>query len=272
MEKKIEVDYRGYEVTVENFIRVLVGRHPEDVSRSKRLLTDERSNILIYVTGHGGNEFLKFQDAEEISSHDIADAFAQMWEKKRYHQILFMADTCQAASLHKHFYSPNILAIGSSKVGQNSYSHHSDDELGVAVIDRFTYYTLEYFENIDARTRSVGQLFNSYDPRKLNSHHEARIDLFPRKINTVPLTDFFGSVMRAEITPLLSSGQSDDVCTAPPANKPRVDIPKPETIETLPLKNTNTTQVQQPALVNSTFIILSGVFAVLLFVMSSLFK
>lgn len=80
----IEVDYRGYEVTVENFIRLMTDRVSEDMPRSKRLLTDDRSNILVYMTGHGGNEFLKFQDAEEISAFDLADAFEQMWEKKRY--------------------------------------------------------------------------------------------------------------------------------------------------------------------------------------------
>jgi len=36
------------------------------------------------MTGHGGKEFLKFQDNEEISAFDIADAFEQMWQKKRY--------------------------------------------------------------------------------------------------------------------------------------------------------------------------------------------
>jgi phosphatidylinositol glycan class K len=35
------------------------------------------------MTGHGGNEFLKFQDNEEISSKDIADCFEQMWQKQR---------------------------------------------------------------------------------------------------------------------------------------------------------------------------------------------
>jgi GPI-anchor transamidase subunit K len=79
----VEVDYRGYEVTVENFIRLLTDRFGEGWPRSKRLMTDERSNILVYMTGHGGNEFLKFQDAEEISAFDLADAFEQMWEKKR---------------------------------------------------------------------------------------------------------------------------------------------------------------------------------------------
>ena len=39
------------QVTVENFIRVLTGRLPPSTPRSKRLLTDERSNILVYMTG-----------------------------------------------------------------------------------------------------------------------------------------------------------------------------------------------------------------------------
>ena len=47
----VEVDYRGYEVTVENFVRLLTGRLPENTPRSKRLLTDAGSNILIYMTG-----------------------------------------------------------------------------------------------------------------------------------------------------------------------------------------------------------------------------
>ncbi|PVU88994.1 hypothetical protein BB561_005618 [Smittium simulii] len=118
----VEVDYRGYEVTVENFVRLLTGRVSEDTPRSKRLLTDEKSNIFVYMTGHGGDEFLKFQDFDEISSHDIADAFHQMWEKKRYHEIFFMIDTCQANTMYKKLYSPNIVAAGSSGKGQDSFS------------------------------------------------------------------------------------------------------------------------------------------------------
>ena len=81
--ENIEVDYRGYEVTVENFIRLLTDRLGEDVPRGKRLGSDAGSNVLVYMTGHGGNEFLKFQDSEEIGGWDLADAFEQMWEKRR---------------------------------------------------------------------------------------------------------------------------------------------------------------------------------------------
>ena len=50
----IEVDYRGYEVTPENLLRVLTDRHLPGTPRSKRLLTDAGSNVFLYITGHGG--------------------------------------------------------------------------------------------------------------------------------------------------------------------------------------------------------------------------
>ncbi|CCX13576.1 peptidase C13 family-domain-containing protein [Pyronema domesticum] len=197
----IEVDYRGYEVTVENFIRLLTDRVEPDTPRSKRLLTDDRSNIFVYMTGHGGNEFLKFQDAEEISAFDIADAFEQMWEKKRYHQMLFMIDTCQANTMYSKFYSPNILATGSSKLDQSSYSHHADNDVGVAVIDRYTYYNLEFLENNVKNASSkhtMKDLFDSYDTKKIHSDPGVRTDLFHRNLDEVLITDFFGNVQNVE--------------------------------------------------------------------------
>jgi phosphatidylinositol glycan class K len=129
------------------------------------------------MTGHGGNEFLKFQDNEEMSAFDVADAFEQMWQKKRcalvqlsvsntsswtavrYNELLFMMDTCQAESMYSKLYSPNILATGSSKVGENSYSYENDMDIGVAVIDGFTHFTLEFMENINKTSTATMKQF-----------------------------------------------------------------------------------------------------------------
>ncbi|TFK68327.1 hypothetical protein BDN72DRAFT_841901 [Pluteus cervinus] len=198
--ENIEVDYRGYEVTVENFIRVLTGRMEESVPRSKRLLSDERSNIFVYMTGHGGNEFLKFQDNEEISAHDIADAFEQMHQKKRYNEIFFMIDTCQANTMYTKFYSPNVLATGSSVLGESSYSHEHDDDIGVAVIDAYTHFVLQFMEGINKTSHTTMQdLFQSYDPVAIKSHPGVRNDLFKRPLDQVRITDFFGGVSQAEV-------------------------------------------------------------------------
>ncbi|KAL8722073.1 MAG: hypothetical protein Q9181_007565 [Wetmoreana brouardii] len=194
----IEVDYRGYEVTVESFIRLLTDRLGEEVPRSKRLGSDAGSNVLVYMTGHGGNEFLKFQDSEEIGSWDLADAFEQMWEKRRYRELLFMIDTCQANTLYSKFYSPNIIATGSSEIDQSSYSHHADNDVGVAVIDRWTYYNLEFLEGVQVGGKqTLGDLFGSYDERKIHSRPGVRWDLFPggeERGRERLVMDFFGNV------------------------------------------------------------------------------
>ena len=212
--ENVEVDYRGYEVTVENFIRLLTDRWEEGVPASKRLQTDEGSNILIYMTGHGGSEFLKFQDSEEISSWDLADAFSQMREKKRYNEMLFMIDTCQANTLYRQFYAPGLIATGSSEEDESSYSHHADNDVGVAVIDRWTYYVLEFLEQqVEGPTsdKTLGDLFDSYDVEKIHSRPGVRWDLFPggegagRKRRVV---DFFGNVQSVEIDSDKSSLES----------------------------------------------------------------
>ncbi|XP_023755050.1 uncharacterized protein LOC111903515 [Lactuca sativa] len=193
----VEVDYRGYEVTVENFLRVLTGRHENAVPRSKRLLSDEGSHILLYMTGHGGDEFLKFQDSDELQSHDLADAVKQMKEKRRFKELLIMVDTCQAATLFSQLHSPGVLAIGSSMKGENSYSHHLDSDVGVSVVDRFTFYTLAFFERLNMYDNaSLISLFGSFNPNLLLSTAYYRTDLYQQELEKVPVTNFFGSVMK----------------------------------------------------------------------------
>ena len=219
----VEVDFRGRDVTTENFLRLLHGRHPADTPSSQRLDTDSRSNLFVYMSGHGGSEFLKFQDSQEVSSWDISNAFEQMRVQGRFREVLFMVDTCQANTLFTQFISPNVLSVGSSREGQNSYSHHGDLDIGIAIIDRFTYWSLQFFEDemtarcslpggpktrrtlpatapdagaAPPRTKphdppfSVGRLMRSYDTRLLYAHPGFDATRFKRRLDNVPLSDF----------------------------------------------------------------------------------
>jgi len=184
-------------VSVENFLRLLTGRHPPSTPRNKRLLTDSSSNIFIFATGHSGEEFIKFQDWEELTSTDLADAFQQMWQQKRYKQIFWMSDTCQAATLQNQFYSPGILAYGSSGKKENSYSHHLDADVGVAVIDRFTFYSLENLNRLTPTSpETVQGLTRWFDPKLLKATPEMRTDLFGRNPGDTLLTEFLASTGR----------------------------------------------------------------------------
>ena len=119
--------------------------------------------------------------------------------------MLFMIDTCQANTLYKHFYSPNIIATGSSEIDQSSYSHHADNDVGVAVIDRWTYYNLEFLETQVTSPTSkltLADLFGSYDESKIHSNPGYRWDLFPggeEKGRERLVMDLFGNVQSVEV-------------------------------------------------------------------------
>lgn len=116
-----------------------------------------------------------------------------------------MIDTCQANTMYSKFYSPNILATGSSEIDQSSYSHHADNDVGVAVIDRYTYYNLDFLESQVREPSSkltMGDLFDSYDEEKIHSHPGVRYDLFhggESAARSRLVMDFFGNVQNVEV-------------------------------------------------------------------------
>ena len=128
-----------------------------------------------------------------------------------------MIDTCQANTMYSRLYSPNIIATGSSELDQSSYSHHADNDVGVAVIDRFTYYNLEFLEKEVSELSSkktVGELFDSYDYSKIHSNPGVRYDLFPggsEEARSRRITDFFGNVQNVEVNQAKDAALEEDL-------------------------------------------------------------
>lgn len=165
-----------------------------------------------------------------------------MHVKKRYNEIFFMVDTCQAGSLSNAIVSPKVVTIGSSQTGENSYAHHSDQELGLSVIDRFTFSTLDYLQQMKVgdsiRNGTLRDLFNFYNPRVLFSTPDYRDDILGRSIDTVPITDFFGSVLDIRLqydeeaypiegTPVASTGQQASSREKQPSSSHREGATRP---------------------------------------------
>eukprot|EP00892_Ulva_mutabilis_P004833 jgi/Ulvmu1/2721/UM014_0178.1 len=190
-----EIDFRNYEVTLDTIIRVLTDRHAPGTARSRRLLSDETSNVLVYFTGHGGDEFMKIQDHEEISAQDIADAVAEMHARRRYRKLFLIFETCQASTMFARIRSPNVFMLAASLKGENSYSHHADPCIGVSVIDRFTYFSQIFFStlSLDA-TLTMNDWHAQLSPAKLHSTIATDDHLVQGGVKAVRVTDFVGYV------------------------------------------------------------------------------
>ena len=48
------------------------------------------------------------------------------------------------------------------RAGEKSYSHHTDPELGLTVIDRVTYHALQWFESISFDSNATLREFLDY--------------------------------------------------------------------------------------------------------------
>jgi len=149
-------------------------------------------------------------DTHEISDAELADTFHQMYQKRRYNSLLFIIETCKAASMLHFIYSPNVIGFAAARVDEDSYSHHSDHTIGVHVIDRFSHYMLEFLERVDAHSSvTLGQFFGCCPYAKCHSHTVARTDLYippmtneDKDAKKLKVTDFFSSVRLAEILPV----------------------------------------------------------------------
>ena len=198
-DENIEIDYRGDEVTVNNLFKVLLGKG------SRTLKTDQDSNILIYWTGHGGDQFFKFQDVEEITATDINRLFQEMYRANKYHEILFIADTCQAFTLGDEITAPNVFMIGSSLRKENSYAHHSDPELGLSVIERYTHKVMEFVrtKGLDGKTL-YNCLIEHLSYQEQRAHVGFRDGTCRRQLTEAPMKDFFTN-SRAEEAAVVGS-------------------------------------------------------------------
>jgi GPI-anchor transamidase subunit K len=195
-----EIDYRGEDVTVQNFVNVLLGIQPANMPHVPVLQTDEDSHILIYMTGHGGDQFFKFLDIEEILATQLSTTFRQMHQHKRYREILVVADTCQAYTMGDYINNnettPNITIIGSSLKGQSSYAHHADPYLGLSVIEKYTYHFIEYITRNDMKLQKSikHDMIDPYTYQQQRANIGYTDTYSIRKVDDIPMADFFANV------------------------------------------------------------------------------
>ena len=186
-----QIDYRGQDVTVENMIRAVLGT--QSSPQLPVLQSDENSRLLVYLTGHGGDQFFKFQDVEEIMSTQIAMLFHQLSVSRKFQEALFIADTCQAFTLGDKITTPNVTVIGSSLRGESSYSHHSDRDIGLSIIERYTHDFIQQIEKHGVDRSIQDLLVTPHTYRTMDAHLGVDDSRSVRKLHQIPVSDFFAN-------------------------------------------------------------------------------
>lgn len=84
---------------MDDLVNLLTGRSLHSSIKSSSplnnpLRSNEHSNVLLYLSGHGGDGFFKAHDAQELSAEHLALALDEMRRRGRYRNFLVVADTC----------------------------------------------------------------------------------------------------------------------------------------------------------------------------------
>lgn len=162
------------------------------------------SNVVLYLTGHGGDGFLKFHDADELSAIELANAVSEMRHRRRFRKLLIIVDTCQAASLFTHLEDGSgVLAFASSRLGENAYASSPDATIGVALADRFTEYVAAHFFGNGQIPNANNQTLGAFATSLARAPTRSTFDIYDAswfsdtgdrtEWKTTSLSDFFGT-------------------------------------------------------------------------------
>ncbi|BFU23817.1 GPI-anchor transamidase, putative [Entamoeba histolytica HM-1:IMSS-B] len=209
--KDIIIDYKGRDVSIEKYMRAMLGRDVKGTPDSLRLVRGERT--FIYLIGHGGEGFMKFQNRDEITSYDIEYMFKEMEIMKRYKEVMFVVDTCQATSLSDRIKAKNIITVGSSVTGQSSYSGYISNEIGAITSDLWDQHQDVLFQHSlnKESNMTVQDYLNYFNKNMLKSNHGWRSDLFNRPLSQVKMTDFLAYIPQSVEVDLNEIPWSDNI-------------------------------------------------------------
>ncbi|CAD2104320.1 GPI-anchor transamidase, putative [Plasmodium vinckei] len=154
---KLNIDYKNDNINDDQLRKVIRHRYNSFTPSKNRLYTNEynEKNLFIYITGHGGVNFLKIQEFNILSSSEFNLYIQELLIKNIYKYIFVVIDTCQGYSFYDDILSfinqnkiKNVFLLSSSDRNENSYSFFSSKYLSVSTVDRFTYNFFDYMENI----------------------------------------------------------------------------------------------------------------------------
>lgn len=136
-----QIDYRGKDVTPENFLNVLQGK-----AKGRNIQTDENSKIFVYFSDHGAPGLIVFPE-EELYAKDLNDTIYAMHENKQYKEMVIYVEACESGSMFENILPSdlNVYALTAANPVESSWGYycHPDDvvngtKIGTCLGDEFS--------------------------------------------------------------------------------------------------------------------------------------
>ncbi len=154
----VNIDYKGKDVTTENFLNVLTGRKNlmENIGSGKVIDSTADDNIFVYYADHGAFGFVGMPSGKYLYAHQLNNTFKYMIMQKKFKNLVFYMEACESGSMFEHLSTNDrIWAITAANAHQSSYAYYYDTDIGTYLGDEFSIRWLE-----DSESEQLNATFN----------------------------------------------------------------------------------------------------------------
>ncbi|TPP61341.1 Legumain [Fasciola gigantica] len=139
--KGVEIDYRGEDVTPDNFIRVLKGDRKLKESGFKVLESGPEDNVFVFFTDHGSPNMIMFPNGE-LYADQLNETLAYMNKARMYKKLVLYVEACFSGSMFRRILPKNIdiFAMTAANATESSYAAFCyDPTIENCLADDFSY-------------------------------------------------------------------------------------------------------------------------------------
>jgi legumain len=121
----VSIDYKGRDVTPQNFLSVIAGNAEavKGKGTGRVLQSSENDHVFINFSDHGAPGLIAFP-SEELFADDLIKTLKTMHEAKKYKQLVFYLEACESGSMFNKILKEdmNIYATTASSPNESSWA------------------------------------------------------------------------------------------------------------------------------------------------------
>merc|ERR1719399_1311645 len=163
------IDYKGKDVTPQNFMNVLTG-----TASGKNLGSTADDNVFVFFSDHGAAGLIAFPTgAGELHKADLQNTLNTMHSKNMYKKLTFYLETCESGSMFEGLSTPGVYALSAASPDESSWGTYCGSDamvdgksIGSCLGDLFS---VSWMEDSDAKDITSETLDEQFGVVKTNT-------------------------------------------------------------------------------------------------------
>lgn len=168
-----KIDYKGKDVTPENFQAVLDG-----TATGKKLESTADDNVFVSFFDHGAPGLIAFPSgAGELHKADLQSTLSTMHSKNMYKKLTFYLESCESGSMFQGLDVPGVYAVSAANPTESSWGTYCGSDakvdgkdIGSCLGDLFSVNWLEDSDANDLTTETLDAQFKTVKKLTDKSH------------------------------------------------------------------------------------------------------